>query len=229
MTAIPVLTIDGPSGSGKGTISRSVAARLGWHFLDSGALYRAVGLAAAWANLDLSDREALVRCVHETRIEFRRHGDVGAEPRVLVNGVDATDELRTETAGAAASAIAAVPEVRAALLSRQRRSRRSPGLVADGRDMGTVIFTDAPYKVFLTASAEERARRRFNQLKEKGVSVKLDSLLREIVARDERDAQRTVAPLMPATDAVVIDTTGVAIEAVVARVLALLPDSLRSQ
>lgn len=229
MSAIPVLTIDGPSGSGKGTISRSVAARLGWHYLDSGALYRAIGLAAAWADLDLSDPDALERCVTETRIEFRRHGDASAEPRVLVNAVDATDDLRTETAGAAASAIAAVPQVRSALLSRQRRSRRAPGLVADGRDMGTVIFPDAPYKVFLTASAEERALRRFNQLKGKGVSVKLDSLLREIIARDERDAQRTVAPLMPATDAVIVDTTGVAIEAVVLRVLALLPDSLRQQ
>ena len=142
---------------------------------------------------------------------------------MLVNGHDATDELRTETAGAAASAIAAIPEVRAALKDRQRAYRRPPGLVADGRDMGTVIFPDATVKVFLTASAEERARRRHNQLKEKGVSVTFDDLLREILARDARDAQRAVAPLKPAEDAVSIDTTGLTIEEVVERVLALVP------
>jgi cytidylate kinase len=142
---------------------------------------------------------------------------------VIVNGVDATDELRTETAGAAASAIAAIPEVRAALKDRQRAFRQQPGLVADGRDMGTVIFPDAGCKVFLTASAEERAERRYKQLKDKGVSVTIDGLLREILARDARDAQRTVAPLKPADDAVIIDTTGLGIEAVVERVLALVP------
>ncbi|MDP1696248.1 MAG: (d)CMP kinase [Xanthomonadaceae bacterium] len=229
MSTIPVLTIDGPSGSGKGTISRALAARLGWHYLDSGALYRAVGLAAAWADIDLSDADALLRCTEEVRVQFREAADPAAEPRVLVNGVDATDELRTETAGAAASAIAALPQVRTALSARQRRARRMPGLVADGRDMGTVIFADAPYKVFLTASADERAQRRYKQLKGKGVSVKLDSLLREILARDQRDAQRAVAPLMPATDAVTIDTTGLGIDAVIEKVLALLPASLRQQ
>ncbi|WP_147653888.1 (d)CMP kinase [Vulcaniibacterium gelatinicum] len=216
---VPVLTIDGPSGSGKGTVSRLVARRLGWHYLDSGALYRAVGLAAGWAGLDLSDPSALVRCAFDTEVRFDE--TAGEEPRVIVNGVDATDELRTETAGAAASAIAAIPEVRAALRDRQRAFRRPPGLVADGRDMGTVIFPDAPYKVFLTASPEERAQRRYKQLKEKGVSVTLDSLLREILARDARDASRTVAPLRPAPDAICIDTTGLAVEAVVERVLAL--------
>ena len=218
---IPVLTIDGPSGSGKGTISRLVAARLGWHYLDSGALYRAVGLAAGWSDIDLSDASALVRCAFDTQVGFV--GDGPEEPRILVNGVDATDALRTETAGAAASAIAAIPEVRTALRDRQRAFRQPPGLVADGRDMGTVIFPDASHKVFLTASAAERAERRYKQLKEKGVSVTLDGLLREILARDARDANRAVAPLRPAQDAVCIDTTGLGIPAVVERVLELLP------
>ena len=218
---VPVLTIDGPSGAGKGTISRIVARRLGWHYLDSGALYRAVGVAASWADIDTSDASALVRCTFDTKVQFVEQGEA---MRVLVNGTDATDELRTETAGAAASAIAAIPEVRSALTNRQRAFRQAPGLVADGRDMGTVIFPDARTKVFLTASAAERAERRYKQLKDKGVSVTLDGLLREILARDARDANRAVAPLRPAEDAVCIDTTGLAIEAVVESVLALLPE-----
>jgi cytidylate kinase len=222
---VPVLTIDGPSGSGKGTISRIVAERLGWHYLDSGALYRAVGLAASWSDLDFADHAALARRARDTEIAFRTDGDT--EPRVLVDGVDATDELRTETAGAAASAIAAIPEVRQALFDKQRAFRRPPGLVADGRDMGTVIFPDADWKVFLTASAGQRAERRYKQLKEKGVSVSMDGLLREILARDARDAERAVAPLRPADDAVLIDTTDVPVERVVERVLALLPEHLR--
>jgi len=218
---IPVLTIDGPSGSGKGTISRTVAERLGWHLLDSGALYRAVGFAAGMEGLDLSDAEAMTRCAETTRITFKA-AKGGGETHVIVNGMDATDEIRTETCGAAASAIAAIPSVRAALFDKQRHFRKSPGLVADGRDMGTVIFPDAGVKVFLTAGAEERAKRRYKQLKEKGLNVTLSSLLREIQARDVRDAERPVAPLKPAADALIIDSTGMPIDEVVARVLGLM-------
>lgn len=217
---VPVLTIDGPSGSGKGTISRRVAEHLGWRLLDSGALYRAVGYAASMAGLDLSDAEAVTRCAQAVKIRFHAAAD-GGDTRVVVNGHDATDELRTEAAGAVASAIASIPAVRQALVDLQLGFRKAPGLVADGRDMGTVIFPDAAHKVFLTASAAERAKRRYKQLKEKGLNVTLSSLQREIEARDARDASRTVAPLKPAVDAVLVDTTGMSIDEVVAKVLAV--------
>lgn len=219
-----MLAIDGPSGSGKGTISRAVADALGWHLLDSGAIYRAVGYAASMAGIDLSDAAAVTRCAETTKITFRDPKD-GGDTRVIVNGHDATDEIRTETCGAAASAIAAIPAVRTALFEKQRSFRKAPGLVADGRDMGTVVFTDATHKIFLTASADERAKRRYKQLKEKGLNVTLSSLLREIEARDERDATRKVAPLKPAAGAVIIDTTGMPVAEVIARVLAVVrPD-----
>lgn len=207
-----------------GTVVSAIAAWMppvaGWHLLDSGALCRAVGSAGGMVGLDLSGREADTRCAETTKIRFRDPGD-GGETRVIVNSHDATDELRTETAAAAASAIAAIPGVRAALLDKQRGFRRTPGLVADGRDMGTVIFPDAAFKVFLTASAEERAKRRYKQLKDKGLNVTLAALLREIQARDERDAARKVAPLRPARDALTIDTTGIPVAGVVAAVLSV--------
>lgn len=220
--AVPVLTIDGPSGSGKGTIARAVANALGWHVLDSGAIYRAVGHAVAAAGIDVGDLDAVVRRARDTRIEFRDAGD-GGDARVIVDGLDATDSIRTETAGAAASAIAGLPAVRKALLAKQLAFRLPPGLVADGRDMGTVVFPDAPFKVFLTASVAERATRRHKQLKAKGLPVTLANLLHEIELRDARDASRPVSPLRPAADAVVIDSTGQSIDAVVKAVLALVP------
>ncbi len=220
-TQAPVLTIDGPSGSGKGTVGRAVAGKLGWWMLDSGALYRAVGHAAVKAGIDLTNEAAVGACARQLPIDFRASGD-GGETRVLVHGEDVTDQLRTEQCGAAASAVAVFPAVREALLAKQRAFRRLPGLVADGRDMGTVVFVDAPWKVFLTASVSERAERRYKQLKDKGLAVKLADLVNEIGARDARDAGRKVAPLRPAGDAEIIDTTGMSISAVVDRVLALI-------
>ncbi len=214
----PIVTIDGPSSSGKGTISRIVAARVGWHLLDSGALYRLVALGGILRGLDPDDVEQHVSIARTMRVEF---GGTGGEERVLLNGQDVTRRIRTEEAGAGASRVAAWPAVRAALLDRQRAFARAPGLVADGRDMGTVIFPEARLKVFLTASAEERAKRRHNQLIEKGSAASLAALSREIAERDLRDSTRQVAPLRPAPDAQLLDSTGLSIDAVVERVLSL--------
>lgn len=216
---VPIIAVDGPSGSGKGTVSRSVARRLGWNLLDSGALYRLVALAGMlreFAPGDETSHEALAAGLD---VRFEVDGE-GAE-RVLLEGRDVTRELRAETTGNAASRVACMPAVRTALLDRQRAFAVPPGLVADGRDMGTVVFPEAGLKVFLTASAEERASRRYKQLKEKGLAANLAGLSQEILERDQRDSSRPVAPLRPAPDAVVIDSTGVPVEAVVDRILAL--------
>ncbi len=212
----PIVTIDGPSGSGKGTISRELADQLGWHYLDSGALYRLVALAALRTHVPLTDAAALTRVAATLDARFESRG--GAE-QVCLAGVDVATELRTERAGEGASQVAAIPAVRAALLERQRAFAAPPGLVADGRDMGTVVFPGATLKVFLTASAEERAMRRHKQLKEKGIDVSLPDLSWDIAQRDARDANRTVAPLKPADDARVIDSTSLTPKEVVSRIL----------
>ncbi len=216
---IPVIAVDGPSGSGKGTISQRISAELGWHFLDSGALYRVLALAAEWHAIELDNEVALETLAEHLDVSFRSGAD--GETQVLLEGEVVTDAIRTETAGNSASKVAALPPVRTALLSRQRAFREAPGLVADGRDMGTVVFPGAQLKVFLTASAEERASRRYKQLIQKGIDVNLPDLLQEITERDARDASRTVAPLKPAADAVVVDTSGIGIEEVVGRVMQL--------
>lgn len=217
---IPVLAIDGPSGAGKGTVSARVARQFGWHLLDSGALYRAVGHAAVTAGLDLATETQVVACARQADIVFEASAD-GTQTHVFVNGEDATDALRTETTGAAASTVAGYTGVREALLAKQRNMRQMPGLVADGRDMGTVVFPEAAAKVFLTASAEERAQRRYKQLKQKGLDVTLADLTEDIRARDARDAARAVAPLKPADDALVVDSTDLSIAAVVEQVSAV--------
>jgi len=214
---VPVVAIDGPSGSGKGTIARRVAAALGWHLLDSGALYRLVGMAAKRAGVALDDASGLAAIARDLDVAFE--SDSRGNELIRLNGEDVTPEIRTEEAGAGASAVAVIPEVRAALFERQRAFQRPPGLVADGRDMGTQVFPDATLKVFLTASAEERARRRHKQLKDKGLNVSLAALSRDIEDRDRRDTERSVAPLRPADDARILDSSGKSIEAVTRTVL----------
>ena len=213
----PVITIDGPSGSGKGTIAHRVAKALGWHLLDSGALYRLVALSAGKAGVPLDDAPGLAAVARALDVRFDSNED-GSE-RIRLDGEEVTLEVRTEQTGAGASAVAQIPAVREALLQRQRAFQKAPGLVADGRDMGTHVFADAPLKIFLTASAEERARRRHKQLKDKGMDVSLAALSRDIEDRDRRDSERSVAPLRPAKDARVLDSSGQSIEAVTQIVL----------
>jgi cytidylate kinase len=214
---VPVITIDGPSGSGKGTVSAAVADRLGWHFLDSGALYRLLGLAANRHRVDLADEPGLAVLAREldVRFEFQHQG----EESIWLDGEAVGQTIRTEEVAMAASRVAAIGLVRKALLARQRDFRQPPGLVADGRDMGTVVFPDAPCKIFLTASANVRAERRFKQLNSKGAGGNILALLGEIRARDERDANREFSPLRPADDAEVIDTTDMSIETVIQQVM----------
>lgn len=217
---VPVIAIDGPSGSGKGTVCSRLARQLGWHLLDSGALYRLLALAAGRHGIGLDNEAALQALAANLDVQFIAAQEGLHGQRILLEGEEVGDELRTEQAGAGASQVAALPGVRAALLQRQRDFRAAPGLIADGRDMGTVVFSDAPLKIFLTASAEERARRRYLQLKDKVAGVNLSSLLEEIRARDERDTQRAVAPLKPASDAILLDSTELSIEQVLERILA---------
>lgn len=212
-THIPVIAIDGPSASGKGTVAALVARALGFHYLDSGALYRLTALAAQRRGVALDDEAALARLARNLDVRFE--GD-----KIWLEGEQVSDELRTEKIGTGASRVAALPAVRAALLERQRAFRQAPGLVTDGRDMGSVVFPDATIKIFLTASAEERAQRRYKQLMEKGFDANLANLLEELRERDARDAMRSVAPLRQSADATLLETTHLSIDQAVARVLA---------
>lgn len=215
--AAPVITVDGPSGAGKGTISHLLADHLGWHFLDSGALYRVTGQACLIEGVSWDDHPAVTEVARHLDVSFS--ANAAGEILVAYKGEDVSRAIRTEEGGRGASTVAAIPSVREALLARQREFCRPPGLVADGRDMGTVVFADAPLKFFLTASAEERAERRYKQLIAKGESVSLPRLLADIQERDERDSSRSVSPLVPADDAIVIDSTATPIPEVFEQVL----------
>ena len=209
---IPVITIDGPTASGKGTVAARVAQKLGFHYLDSGALYRLCAYKALKEEIDLADEAHLAKTAQALSPVFEGG-------KIFLDEEDVTDKIRAEAVGVAASKVAALPRVREALLDVQKRSRRLPGLVADGRDMGSVIFPDAPLKVFLTASAQARAQRRFNQLKEKGIVANIDTLTRDLEERDRRDMQRAVSPLAPAKDAKILDSSNLTIEETVGQVL----------
>jgi len=219
MQQVPVVTIDGPSGSGKGTVSRLVAGRTHWHLLDSGALYRLVALAGTQAGLAANDISGHARLAAQMQVRFSLAADF--QERIELDGKEVTAVVRSEGAGSGASRVAAWPPVRDALIERQRSFAQPPGLIADGRDMGTVIFTSACLKIFLTASAEERALRRYNQLKEKDSGVSLAALSLEIAERDRRDSTRSVAPLVPAADAIVLDSTAMTALEVLEEIMAL--------
>jgi cytidylate kinase len=216
--AIPVLTIDGPSGAGKGTVSRAVAKRLGWHYLDSGSIYRSLAIAVLKQNVELADVPEIVKVAQSMALEFECNDELA----VKLNGEDITSQLGLESTGNAASIVAALPEVRSVLLQKQKDFKKMPGLVADGRDMGTVVFPDAEIKVFLTASAAERAQRRYKQLIEKGIDANLALLTSEIEERDRRDMERKTAPLSMASDALYIDSSNMTIEEVIEEVLNLI-------
>ncbi|CBL44612.1 Cytidylate kinase [gamma proteobacterium HdN1] len=217
-SSTPVLTLDGPSGSGKGTVAQKVAHALGWHFLDSGALYRLVALSAQNRGVEWSDELTLEALTRTMDVRFVAN-ESGGEPKVMLEGQDVTRAIRTDEMGRGASQVAALPAVRKGLLQRQREFLEAPGLVADGRDMGTVVFPNAPLKIYLTASAEERARRRYLQLQEKGFGANLGDLLISIQARDEQDMNRPVAPLKPAEDAILLDSTQASIDEIFQRVM----------
>ncbi len=214
----PVLTIDGPSGAGKGTVSRLVAKKLGWHYLDSGSIYRSVAIAIQNASVDLANVSDIVKVTQAMLLEF----ECGDALIVRLNGIDITDQLGLESTGNIASQVAALPEVRAILLQKQKDFRQIPGLVADGRDMGTIVFPDAENKVFLTASAEKRAERRYKQLIEKDIDANLTKIKAEIEARDRRDMEREIAPLAMASDALYIDSSEMTINSVVEEVINLI-------
>ncbi|ALQ08215.1 MULTISPECIES: (d)CMP kinase [Pseudoalteromonas] len=218
---MPVITVDGPSGSGKGTVCRLLADKLGWDVLDSGAIYRVLSLAALHHQIALDNEEGLVPLAANLDVQFLVDSQTNAG-KVILEGEDVTTTIRNEEVGAAASKVAALPRVREALLRRQRAFRTESGLIADGRDMGTVVFQDAPLKIYLTASAEERARRRFVELNTRGLDVTLSGLLQDIQARDERDMNRAVAPLVPADDAIELDTSELNAQQVFDKVMTLL-------
>jgi len=218
---MPVITVDGPSGSGKGTVCRLLADKLGWDVLDSGAIYRVLSLAALHHQIALDNEEALVPLAANLDVQFLVDSQTNAG-KVILEGEDVTTTIRNEEVGAAASKVAALPRVREALLRRQRAFRTENGLIADGRDMGTVVFPDAPLKIYLTASAQERARRRFLELNERGLDVTLSGLLEDIQARDDRDMNRAVAPLVPAEDAIELDTSELNAQQVFDKVITLL-------